>query len=36
MEKSLIYKHLFNLILFTLNFGILLYDAIGFDYKNEI
>ena len=36
MIQSLINKHFFNLLLFTLTFGILLYDAIGFDYTDEI
>lgn len=36
MVQSLINKHFFNLLLFTLTFGILLYDAIGFDYTDEI
>lgn len=34
--QSFVDKHFFNLFLFTLTFGILLYDAIGFDYTDEI
>lgn len=36
MAQGFINKHFFNLLLFTLTFGILLYDAIGFDYTDEI
>lgn len=35
MTQSFINKHFYNLFLFTLTFGILLYDAIGFDYTDE-
>ncbi len=36
MIQSLIDKYFYFLFLFTLTFGILLYDAIGFDYTDEI
>ena len=36
MIQAIIDKHFFNLLIFTLVFGILLYDAIGFDYTDEI
>ncbi len=34
--QDLVNKHFYNLLLFTLTFGIILYDAIGFDYTDEI
>lgn len=35
MIQSFLNKSFFSLFLFTLTFGILLYDAIGFDYTDE-
>lgn len=35
MVQDFINKHFFNLLIFTLTFGILLYDLIGFDYTDE-
>lgn len=36
MMQTLLNKHFFNLLVFTLIFGILLYDIIGFDFIDEI
>ena len=36
MIQSLINKHFFNLLLFTLTFWYIVIDAIGFDYTDEI
>lgn len=36
MMQTLLNKHFFNLLVFTLIFGILLYDMIGFDFIDEI
>ena len=36
MVQIFINKHFFNLLIFTLTFGILLYDAIGFNYTDEV
>lgn len=35
MIQEFINKHFFYLLIFTLTFGILLYDLIGFDYTDE-
>ena len=36
MIQEFINKHFFYLLIFTLTFGILLYDLIGFDYTDEL
>ena len=36
MIQAFVNKHFFNLFIFTITFGILLYDFIGFDYTDEI
>ena len=36
MIQEFVNKHFFNLLIFTLIFGIILYDLIGFDYTDEL